>query len=178
MKQVDVIKELKAVVDKNTTAYASDFDIDVRMFKAAMNKENPEKRIFLWMSRPHGTHCFNERDVFLKDSLAYNTWVFYLEQDLTKGILVFRVELTGVEDNRIIGNITPMRYAVHAARVMNNAVPIEKRVLIYEKGTVETLPDAPWDDQRHPKFGELLDFWDEPVDQYELKNLLEKERRR
>ena len=49
------------------------------------------------MSRPHGTHCLKEKDVYLKDTSAHNTWRYYDKQTRDK-ILAYVVEIDGLND--------------------------------------------------------------------------------
>ena len=64
---VDVFASLNAVLKQNTGFYQSDFDIDKEIIAKAAASPNREDKTLLWFCRPMGTHCFRERDVFLKD---------------------------------------------------------------------------------------------------------------
>ena len=77
---VDVIASLEAIMKQNTAFYQSDFDIDKQILQKAAVSPVPEDKRLLWFSRPSGTCCFRERDVFLKDTRQHNTWRFYGEQ--------------------------------------------------------------------------------------------------
>jgi hypothetical protein len=77
---VDVIASLEAIMKQNTAFYQSDFDIDKQILRKAAVSLIPEDKRLLWFSRPSGTCCFRERDVFLKDTRQHNTWRFYGEQ--------------------------------------------------------------------------------------------------
>ena len=74
---VDVIASLEAIMKQNTAFYQSDFDIDKQILQKAAVSPVPEDKRLLWFSRPSGTCCFRERDVFLKDTRQHNTWRFY-----------------------------------------------------------------------------------------------------
>ena len=91
---VDVIASLEAIMKQNTAFYQSDFEIDKRILREAASRPAAEEKRLLWFSRPSGTCCFRERDVFLKDTRQHNTWRFYGEQTRDK-ILAYAVELTG-----------------------------------------------------------------------------------
>lgn len=93
---VDVIASLEAIMKQNTAFYQSDFDIDKQILRKAAVSLIPEDKRLLWFSRPSGTCCFRERDVFLKDTRQHNTWRFYGEQTRDT-ILAYAVELTGTE---------------------------------------------------------------------------------
>ena len=73
---VDVIASLEAIMKQNTAFYQSDFDIDKQILQKAAVSPVPEDKRLLWFSRPSGTCCFRERDVFLKDTRQHNTWRF------------------------------------------------------------------------------------------------------
>ena len=101
---VDVIASLEAIMKQNTAFYQSDFDIDKQILQKAAGSPVPEDKRLLWFSRPSGTCCFRERDVFLKDTRQHNTWRFYGEQTRDT-ILAYAVELTGTEQGKIKGNL-------------------------------------------------------------------------
>lgn len=67
-----------------------------KAMKAALAQS---KKTLLWLSRPSGTYCFRERDVFISDTAPHNTWRFYKEQTRDH-ILAYAVELTGVQDGK------------------------------------------------------------------------------
>ena len=77
---VDVFACLQAIMKQNTGFFQSDFEIDKEIIRKAAESPNREEKTLLWLSRPSGTHCFRERDVFLKDTAPHNTWRFYHEQ--------------------------------------------------------------------------------------------------
>ena len=65
---VDVIAALGEIMRQNTAFYQSDFDIDKGIIQRAAASNQAVDKTLLWMSRPSGTYCFRERDVFLKDT--------------------------------------------------------------------------------------------------------------
>ena len=70
---VDIFASLDAIMRQNTGFFQSDFDIDKEIIAKAAASPNREDKTLLWFCRPSGTHCFKERDVFLKDTAAHNT---------------------------------------------------------------------------------------------------------
>lgn len=77
---VDVLASLEAILKQNTGFYQSDFDIDKQIIAEKAASPNKEDKTLLWLSRPSGTYCFRERDVFISDTAPHNTWRFYKEQ--------------------------------------------------------------------------------------------------
>ena len=77
---MDLFASLEAIMKQNTGFYQSDLDIDKEIIAKAAASPNREDKTLLWFCRPSGTHCFRERDVFLKDTAPHYTWRFYMEQ--------------------------------------------------------------------------------------------------
>ena len=77
---VDVLASLQQIMQQNTAAFQSDFDIDKKILTQAAKSKNAEDKVYLWFSRPNGTHCLRERDVFLRGTREHNTFRFYHEQ--------------------------------------------------------------------------------------------------
>ena len=122
--QPDILAFLEKVVQRNTIAYAEDFDADKEILWNSAQESSLEHRSFLWMSRPCGTWCLPEREVFLRDSRAYKTWTFYADQP--KGIKAYRVVVDGIRDGRLAGKIVPVNYTKQVQRVVKSALPIAK----------------------------------------------------
>ena len=130
---MDILACLDAVMKQNTGFYQSDFEIDKEIIHKAAASPDREDRTLLWLSRPSGTHCFRERDVFLKDTRPYNTWKFHGEQTRDR-ILAYAVELTGRERGKIRGNLYELDYAAHFRHVREQALPADIVTLFYERG--------------------------------------------
>ena len=130
---VDVIASLDAIMRQNTAFYQDDFDIDKRILQEAAARPGAEDRKILWFSRPSGTCCVRERDVFLKDTRQHNTWRFYGEQTRDT-VLAYLVELTGKEGGKLKGNLYELDYEQHFRRVIEKSVPADNYTLVYEHG--------------------------------------------
>ena len=63
--KTDILHTLQAVLLENTTSYQSDFEFDVTTLLEAAKEPKTEDRTYYWLSRPCGTWCLKERDVFL-----------------------------------------------------------------------------------------------------------------
>lgn len=105
---VDVEQCLRSVMERNTKHYQSDFEYDVGSMGRIAQTKHPERTPLFWMSRPSGTWCFRERDVFIRDSDAFYTWQFY--KDTRDTILAYTVEITGMEGDAIKGNLYTQDY--------------------------------------------------------------------
>ena len=173
---VDILACLDAVMKQNTGFYQSDFEIDKKIIHEAAASPDREDRTLLWLSRPSGTHCFRERDVFLKDTRPYNTWKFHGEQTRDR-ILAYAVELTGIENGKIKGNLYELDYPQHYERVKAKALPADTNALIYEYGRVEQPVKQWFNGNDHPQYGKFERFETQPNDPEALRDLLHEEKR-
>ena len=173
---VDVIASLEAIMKQNTAFYQSDFDIDKQILRKAAVSLIPEDRRLLWFSRPSGTCCFRERDVFLKDTRQHNTWRFYGEQTRDT-ILAYAVELTGTEQEKIKGNLYELDYLQHFREVIEKSIPADNYTLIYEHGEREIPAGQFFNGNPDYELGKFERFEAVPNDPDALQSLLQEERR-
>lgn len=173
---VDVIASLEAIMKQNTAFYQSDFEIDKRILREAASRPAAEEKRLLWFSRPSGTCCFRERDVFLKDTRQHNTWRFYGEQTRDK-ILAYAVELTGKENGIIKGNLYELDYPQHFREVVEKSLPADNYTLLYEHGERVQPAGMYFDGNPDPQLGKFERFEALPDDPDALQSLLQEERR-
>ena len=173
---VDVIASLEAIMKQNTAFYQSDFEIDKRILREAASRPAAEEKRLLWFSRPSGTCCFRERDVFLKDTRQHNTWRFYGEQTRDK-ILAYAVELTGKENGIIKGNLYELDYPQHFREVVEKSLPADNYTLLYEHGERVQPAGMYFDGNPDPQLGKFERFEALPNDPDALQSLLQEERR-
>ena len=172
---VDVIASLDAIMRQNTAFYQDDFDIDKRILQEAAARPGAEDRKILWFSRPSGTCCVRERDVFLKDTRQHNTWRFYGEQTRDT-VLAYLVELTGKENGKLKGNLYELDYEQHFRRVIEKSVPADNYTLVYEHGTREQPAEQHFNGYPDPQLGKFEYFEVQPKDPEALQSLLREEK--
>ena len=122
--QENILAFLAQIVQKNTRAYPEDFDLDAKKLWDSAQDPNMENRAFYWMSRPHGTWCVREREVFLDDTNANCIWTHYAAYP--DGILAYRIVVEGIRDGKLAGKVIPIDYAKQVRRVMQSALPVAK----------------------------------------------------
>lgn len=171
---VDVIAALSEIMRQNTAFYQSDFDIDKGIIQRAAASNQAVDKTLLWMSRPSGTYCFRERDVFLKDTRQHNTWCFYGEQTRDK-ILAYAVELTGTKDDIIQGNLYELDYQQHFRHVIDAALPVSMRRLFYEHGSRDIPAEQFFDGSPDRVLGDFLHYEFQPHDPAVLQEALQQE---
>ena len=173
---VDVLASLHAILKQNTGFYQSDFDIDREIIARAAANASKEDKTLLWFCRPSGTHCFRERDVFLKDTAPHNTWRFYMEQTSDR-ILAYAIELTDREHGKIKGNLYELDYSRHYERVKEKGLPADTVKLIYERGE-QTIPAGQYfNGSPDPQLGKFERFEAQPNDPEALHFLMREEKR-
>lgn len=131
---LDLIDSLGAIVRQNTGFYRSDFESDKKIFKKAVSELKDSDKTFLWLSRPCGTDCYRECEVFLKDSPSYSAWQFFGTRN-HNGVLAYVVEITGNEGSRTRGNLYELDFRQHCKHVEDNALPIDYVRAVYEHGS-------------------------------------------
>ena len=128
------------------------------------------------MSRPSGTYCFRERDVFLKDTWQYNTWKFNGEQTRDH-VLAYAVELTGKVGGKIRGTLYELDYQQHFRHVIAEAVKADNLILHYEKGDKEQPAAQYFNGSPDPKLGAFLRYEAKPNEPENLREVLRQEQR-
>ena len=174
---VDIFASLDAIMRQNTGFFQSDFDIDKEIIAKAAASPNREDKTLLWFCRPSGTHCFKERDVFLKDTAAHNTWCFYKEQTSDR-VLAYAVELTGRERGKIKGNLYELDYTRQYERVKDNTLAADTVKLIYEHGTREIPAGQHFNGNPDTSLGKFEHFEAVPNDPDALQFLLREEKQK
>lgn len=135
----DVLAVLNEIMRHHTESYQEDFNIDKEILTEAAEENDKFDRRFLWMSRPQGTHCLKEKEVYLKDTSAHNTWRYYDEQTRDK-ILAYAVEIDGLKDGVLKGDIYEFDYHESVNNVRRNAAPVVAVKLTCEDENEITVP--------------------------------------
>ncbi len=141
-KNVGIFYVLDRVVNSNTENYKSDFDIDKRILINAMESERQEDKHLLWLSRKNGTHCLNEREVFLKDTSAHNTWLHWAETEKDETFKAFAIYITGSMDGNPVGTVYELDYLKHAETVKQRSMIFDTKVMIFENGDIYMKPKS------------------------------------
>ena len=171
---VDVLAALEQIMRQHTAFYQNDFDIDKSLIHRDAASDQAVDKALLWMSRPSGTSCFRERDVFLKGTRQHNTWKFYGEQTRDK-ILAYAVELTGTQGGTIRGNLYELDYQQHFRHVVEASQPVSVNRLFYEHGTRD-IPDGQYFDGSPDRvLGNFLRYEAQPHDPAVLQEALRQE---
>lgn len=165
-------EEFLSVIRTNTRYYLDDLILDRRIVKAAALIDDPSKKHLLYMSRRCGTHCFFEKDVFLRNSAQHNTWLYY--EDQADGILAYAIYIRGLSGEKIMVDVTELDYMQHARSVREKSVKADFMRLVYKDETI-TISASNRINTISPESGMLLDYELIPNDKDELDTLLDSE---
>ena len=138
-KNASIIPILHEIMLTNTIHYQTDFEIDKKILRNAAKSRHFDDKKLLWMSRPSGTHCLREREVFIKGTSAHNTWTYYGEHS-NDPILAYFVEVRYRDRSGIYGNVYELRYAEHVKAVQEYSVDPKSEIMIFEDGFEVELP--------------------------------------
>jgi len=186
---VDIVAALGAVVELNTEHYKSDFKYDIERFKkAALNPDGENNRL-LWLSRHSGTWCVPEHEVYIRDSDAFGIWngyadilgsqSFYPTVVVTDRILSYAVEIKGMENGRVKGDLYELDYRDHIRHINKTALPRHSVTVKFEDGTALTLPPDDYYGKKERlsyQHGKVTDYRENPEDAGALRDILRQAR--
>lgn len=179
-KRVDIIPFLEGIVAENTQHYQLDLMFDEQRFEKAMLEPRQEDRTFLWMSRPSGTWCFLEREVFLRETPAHTTWTYRDYVADAAHIKAFRIILApGRPGALVLGRIQPLNYGEQVQRVKQNALHVQTVEMTAGNGETYAAPYADYPGQYRrllSAYGEFQKIHYKPESETELSNVLQAER--
>ncbi|NDO47846.1 DUF1708 domain-containing protein [Clostridium sp. MD294] len=133
---VDIMKSLQEIAEKNTAFYQTDFLVDKEILKQAEESTSLDDKNLIWISREKGTHCFNERNSFIADTPEYNKFMFYKNNT---DVLAFSVEIKEMQDNVIKGNIYEINYLPQSLFRQKNCSLLESVAVTFENGNKEVF---------------------------------------
>lgn len=182
---VDIVAALGTVVELNTEHYKSDFKYDIEMFKEAAQHPDSANNYLLWLSRRSGTYCFHERDVYVKDTAAYNYWrgsanilgsqTGYPTVIVTDRILAYAINIKNIENGRIKGDLYELDYRDHIRHINKTALPKHTVTVKFEDDTKLTFPCAEYDAKRERLcylHGKITSYRTDPEDKSALRDIL------
>jgi hypothetical protein len=131
----------------------------------------------LWFSRHSGTHCLQEREVYIRDTSAFNTWnaygkllgspEFYRPVIVEDRILAYAINITGIEKGRIKGDLYELDYRDHIRQLDKHTLPRHTVTATYKDGAVLTMTPQEHDAKRerlYHQHGQLQTYVSHPQD--------------
>ena len=176
---IDLIDALRRISDIHTEHYKEDFELDQKLIRDLAATHSAEDKHLLWMSRPNGTYLLPEREVYVEDSYENKVWEFYHEQTRDP-ILVYAVEIKGVEGDTVRGNLIELDYAAHVERMQKLTVPVETVAVTFKDDATFYLPFRSYRREAIPleeKHGEVVSVSYLPENATELDMILRRERK-
>lgn len=177
---VDILAELKKLVDTHVRHYKEDFEVDRKFITQTAKDALPEDRTLIWFCRECGTHCFREAQTFIRDTREHNTLRFYAEQsgeDITARIVVPK-QLKG---KKVMGDVYEVSFKELAFKVAQNSLePVTSR-MTFEDGSSAEVPfhkSLRSADQLVQEHGRITSIHVIPVDKEALADILAQQKRR
>lgn len=138
---VDVIATMQKIMEHNTDFYQTDFKYDMETLREAA-EDRGGYRNFFWLTRKNGTWCFPERDVYIRNTYAANTWTYY-GGSRDENVKAFWIDIKRVEgdDKKLIGDIVEMDYQKHLDYLCTHSFdPAYAEVVFKSPNDVRTFP--------------------------------------
>ncbi|MCI9354219.1 MAG: hypothetical protein HFE58_05340 [Firmicutes bacterium] len=170
---VDIVKSLQEIAEKNTVFHQTDFFIDKQMLKEAAESTSLDNKNYIWISREKGTHCFNERNSLIADTPEYNKFLFY---EKNQDVLAFSVEIKEMQDNVIKGNIYEIDYAEQCSFRKQNCSLLKNVAATFENGHQEVFSTNDYFQniaQLQQKYGAIKEVHYESKQELQTKRILE-----
>ncbi|MEN3005978.1 hypothetical protein [Dehalobacterium formicoaceticum] len=166
---VDIQECLRRVVEENTLYYKTDFEYDIGKLKNTVFFHSPKN--LLWFSRESGTHCFDERQVYLTPTYANHTWLYY--QKNAEEIKAFYIEVSDFKEGRALGSLVALDYPSHCEQVKEFMQPAQTAIVTFIDGFKRTFDVGEFEENRDAiqyKYGPYSSVeYDRP---YDLNNLM------
>ena len=170
---VDILKSLQEIAEKNTVFHQTDFFIDKQMLKEAAESTSLDNKNYIWISREKGTHCFNERNSFIEDTPEYNKFLFY---EKNQDVLAFSVEIKEMQYGVIKGNIYEINYEEQCSFRKQNSSLLENVAVTFENGNKEVFSADDYFQniaQLQQKYGAIKEVHYESKQELQTKRVLE-----
>lgn len=107
---VSLIPTLRKFMEKRTTHWQEDFQIDVKRLKEYAGDDEPDHKHMLYMLREHGTWLHCKADVFNPDTAAYDVWTYSEYYNAYRKIDAYEIEITGRKGSAIYGNVKKISF--------------------------------------------------------------------
>jgi hypothetical protein len=150
---VNLYDFLGKIAEQTIIHYPNDWKYDRDTLWENAQSDNPEDKRVVWHVCSYSTNLKNERDVFVRDSGAYEYMTDYRQND--PDMFGYVIEITGKRGGAIYGNVFEVGdYAEYAKHIRDTALPLESVTLTYSDqwgvnaGKAITVPRLEYDNDR------------------------------
>lgn len=137
---VDIIATLYSIMEQITAFCREDFEYDRKAILKAAHSVEPENRDLLWLCRENGTQIHMERDIFIKGTRSYNNIQFYHQDCQSERVALYGVEITGIKNGVVRGNIYERDRHQYAELAFRLASPYSDVTLTFISGQKLCIP--------------------------------------
>lgn len=178
MKQnVVLIPYLERQMDRVTVRFREDFELVRRRIEDAARFPEVDPVRFYWLAWPNGTRIVPEREVYFRDSFAYQIWTHWADW---ADVVACRVVVQRERNGQIIGSVQPFNYSEQVRRIMANAIPAATvEILFYSDEKIVVTPEFLQRslEQIFWHSGAARRIYHHPEDEMELARIIEEEHR-
>ncbi len=165
LQNVDVKKIMSWVAEFNTVHYKMDLPLElerIQNFEPTADQSNN----FFFLSKMNGVNLFPEREVFLKDTVSYQLFQVYAQEE-NNGLLYY-VELKFRENDCFKGDMTQLDFSQVAELIRNHAQ--QPTHVLVDSTAFETPHSFPFEDYVNKR--KEIDYILAPFDsvEYQVKN--------
>jgi hypothetical protein len=177
---IDVMKILEEIVERNTLHSKVDFELDKIMLGNAAITALTEKH-FLWMSTKDGTNCVVERDAYLTGTESHFMWT-YPSLQFDSSVAAYAVEVTDYRCGKVYGNLFELDYREHIKNLKNKVLKTKSVTLLFNSGEHMRIPFAEWETNHglrqhlHQAYSGIAKIQYNPAETTQLATLLYNER--
>lgn len=183
MVQIENIYLREALDDiaRNNTAWhlENDLGVSIGQMERAAKMDDPTEKNLIWISYPSGIDCYSERDVFQKDTRGFNGVQYHANGANHERKLAYAVEVTGVREGKLVGNLSEIDLQAYGAYVRENAIPYQAMRLFltdaYNRGKQTVMSKQDFDSAYPQELPEMKYWRHEPADLGALEELLNRQ---
>lgn len=175
---IDIITSLHSIMEQVTAFNREHFEFDRKVILKAARSEEPEMRNLLWICSEDGTCVYVERDAFIEGKEAY----YDVQICLPENEKIYSVEITGVKNDVVCGNIYECDRHQYAKQALQAASPANV-ILIFNDGQEKKLPHYRYDSRLKSTYeyhtqAKIVEVRNEPEDESVVQGALRQEHER
>lgn len=168
---------LRDIANTNTYFHLDfDLNISIGQMEVAQKLDDPYEKTLIWIPYPSGIDCYSENQAFIKGTREYNGLQYHANDMQSDRKLAYVVEVTGINDGKVCGNIFEIDLFSYAKMVHQNALTSnEVRLYVDEPYGINqiVMPKVEFDNN-YPKLPKMLCWRNIPTDTQILHSLLDK----
>jgi len=172
---VNLNETLETIAQNNTFYHLhNDLSISIGQLERAAKTDGPMAKTLLWVSYPSGIDCYPEHQIFQKDTRGYNGVKFHATDMQSDRKLIYAVQVTGMKDGKIFGNLFTIDIKAYWERVKKEALESNYiKVFAKTDPKVFMMPREEFDQSYPHDLPRMIDWQHAPDNPAALSSLLD-----